>query len=217
MFFVADARLYRESLCRALSHQPGLRMVGAGAPERESFLRIAALQPEILLLDFAAATRPDVVHSVLEASPGSRVVAFGVREQRAEVFACAEAGVAGYVAAEASLDEVAELLRGATDGAVPCSPSIAAILLRDIASIVREHASAHLALLTAREREIVGLIDRGATNKDIGEKLSIEVATVKNHVHRILEKLGVTRRAAAAARMRELARQPEDLNPSVNP
>jgi two-component system nitrate/nitrite response regulator NarL len=67
--------------------------------------------------------------------------------------------------------------------------------------------------LTPREREILELIDSGLMNKEIASALSIELTTVKNHVHHILEKLGVTHRAAAAAKVRKLGHGSKDLHP----
>jgi DNA-binding NarL/FixJ family response regulator len=87
-----------------------------------------------------------------------------------------------------------------------CSPSFAAALLRRVADLahLREVPGPGL-VLTAREREIVGLIDDGLSNKQIAQQLCIQLATVKNHVHHILHKLGVNGRLEAAARFRAYA------------
>jgi two-component system, NarL family, nitrate/nitrite response regulator NarL len=83
---------------------------------------------------------------------------------------------------------------------MPCSPKLAATLLRRVAALAQEQRSpSALDSLTIRERQIVGLIGDGLSNKEIASGLKIEVATVKNHVHNILEKLNVTRRSEAAA------------------
>jgi len=84
-----------------------------------------------------------------------------------------------------------------------CSPRVAGALLRRIAALATDGRSDRVpAHLTNREREIMGLIDEGLSNKEIAKRLRIEVATVKNHVHNILEKLQVHRRGEAAARVR---------------
>ena len=87
---------------------------------------------------------------------------------------------------------------------MPCRPAVAAALLRRVASLPREGAPVDARTLTPRELEIVSLIADGLANKEIARSLQIEVATVKNHVHHILAKLGVTRRteAVTAARSR---------------
>jgi DNA-binding NarL/FixJ family response regulator len=119
------------------------------------------------------------------------------------VLACAQAGIAGYVPREGTLDDLIAALHGAARGEAFCSPRIVAVLLRRIADLSIEwQPLAAAGRLTARELEIVDLIDRGLTNREIAEGLSIEVATVKNHVHNILEKLQIHRRHDAAARIR---------------
>jgi DNA-binding NarL/FixJ family response regulator len=107
------------------------------------------------------------------------------------------------VACDASSDELAAILCSAGPGELACSPRLAAILFRHVAALARDQGSAQSRLLTPREREILELIDGGLMNKEIASALSIELTTVKNHVHHILEKLGVTRRAAAAAKVRK--------------
>ena len=89
-------------------------------------------------------------------------------------------------------------------GELLCPPRTAALLLGRLASLAKgETNNLDGVTLTRREREIVTLIDGGRSNKEIALRLNIEVATVKNHVHRILDKLQVTTRAEAAARLRE--------------
>ncbi len=85
-----------------------------------------------------------------------------------------------------------------------CTPRIAALLLRRVAEAAAPRSSG-LERLTPRETEIVDLIEQGLSNKQIARRLSIELATVKNHVHNILEKLEVARRGEAVARVRALA------------
>src|SRR5881296_1366294 len=92
-------------------------------------------------------------------------------------------------------------------GVAICSPRVAACLLRRVAALAAGHGGdLPRAQLTNREREIVRLIDNGLSNKEIARALGIEVATVKNHVHNILEKLQVHRRGEAAARVRGTSR-----------
>ena len=86
---------------------------------------------------------------------------------------------------------------------LPCSPGVAGALLRRVAALAAERrGECGLERLTAREVEVLRLIERGLANREIAAQLCIELRTVKNHVHRILEKLGVDRRGQAAALMR---------------
>jgi DNA-binding NarL/FixJ family response regulator len=115
----------------------------------------------------------------------------------------AEAGGAGCVTREQSLDELVATLRAVSRGEARFSPRVVAAFLDHIAVLASEHTTPPpLLALTAREREVLALIGRGFSNKEISAHLTIEVATVKNHVHSILEKLHVRRRTEAVARLR---------------
>lgn len=208
VFVVGEARVYCEGLAHLLSGRSSIQVVGAATPTSESMHQIAISDPDVVLVDSATARRGDVVRLISAASSKSHLIAFAVREEEAEVLACAEAGVAGYVACDASSDELAAIMRCAGSGELACSPRLAAILFRQVAPLARAHGSAKQSLLTPRQRQILELIDRGLMNKEIAIALSIELTTVKNHVHHILEKLGVTCRAAAAAKVRESSTDP---------
>jgi two-component system nitrate/nitrite response regulator NarL len=119
------------------------------------------------------------------------------------VLGCAEAGVAGYVPREASLEDLVETIGCASRGELRCSPQLGVTLLRQLAlRAAGVDDAASRAPLTSREVEIVRLIEHGLSNKEIATRLGIQVATVKNHVHNLLEKLRIHRRAEAADRLR---------------
>jgi DNA-binding NarL/FixJ family response regulator len=132
----------------------------------------------------------------------TRILALGVPDEEDDVIACAEAGVAGYVMREDSLDALVVAIESVVRDEMLCSPRAAAALMRRVRVLSAERQEALGQKLTRRELEIVALIDEGLSNKAIAQRLCIELATVKNHVHNILEKLDVSRRAEAAARVR---------------
>ena len=200
VFIITDVRLYCEGLSHALNRRDALVVLGAATPSEETMSRIAATSPHVVLVDSSTVRRPGMVHRILSACPSSIVVAFGVSDDSTEVLECAEAGVSGYVLQSASLEELVRTLQSVQRGELPCSPRIAAIMFHHVATLAAGH-DAPAFPLTAREQAIVGLIGRGLSNKEIATALCIEVATVKSHVHHILEKLGVRRRAAVVARL----------------
>src|SRR6267378_4711403 len=208
VFVVGEVRVYCDGLAHLLSSQPTVQVVGIAAPTRESMQQIASASPDVVLLDSVTARRGNTVRLISATSSKSHVIAFAVREEEAEVLACAQAGVAGYIACDASSDELAAILCRAGSGELACSPRLAAILFRQVGTLARD--TPQLPPLTPREREILELIDSGLMNKEIASALSIELTTVKNHVHHILEKLGVTHRAAAAAKVRKLGHGSKD-------
>jgi DNA-binding NarL/FixJ family response regulator len=125
-----------------------------------------------------------------------------VTESERTVIDCAEAGVAAYVMRDESIEQLVETLAGVARREARCSPRLAGMLLRRVTELA---ANGHVPErpgeppLTQREREVLGLLADGLTNKQIAHRLSIEMPTVKNHVHSILGKLDVHRRTEAVA------------------
>lgn len=202
ILIVAEIRLYREGLALALAQQRGLAVTGAVPAVHEALDVIPTLEPDIVLLDMIGPDALAGVQLIVDARPETRVVALGVANAEQDLIACAEAGVAGYVLRDASVDDLAATVQCAARGELRCSPRMAASLLRRVARLAADRDDAQCVALTRREDEILVLIDQGLSNKEIAARLFIEVPTVKNHVHNILEKLGARRRSEAAAKMR---------------
>jgi DNA-binding NarL/FixJ family response regulator len=178
---------------------------------------VLAAQPDVLLVDSAALERADAMRRAEPALSSTLIVACGVGDAPEEVIACAQQGASGYVARDASAKDLIATVRSIERGELPCSPRVAAMLFRQLASRTRAEPAEGDNGLTIREREVVRLIDRGMSNKEIAATLGIEVTTVKNHVHHVLEKLQVRRRSAAAARMRpSLAPPPQGRHESLD-
>jgi DNA-binding NarL/FixJ family response regulator len=131
----------------------------------------------------------------------AKVVGMSNPESELEIIAYAEAGVSSFVAAEDSLADLIVVLRRTAQGEVLCSPRVAATLLNRLRMLTPANAGDARARLTSRELQIIELIDEGLPNKQIARRLSIQPSTVKNHVHKILEKLDASCRSEAAARV----------------
>jgi len=137
-------------------------------------------------------------------APSTKVLALGLTEEKKRVLRYVEAGATGYVLKDDSLDEMIENVRAAVDDKVFVSPTIAAAMVERLSDLAQmfsnvENSVTDDAGLTPRELEVLELIGEGLTNQQISEQLVIEVGTVKNHVHSILEKLNVGSRGEAAA------------------
>jgi two-component system nitrate/nitrite response regulator NarL len=202
ILIVGEIRLYRDGLTLVLAQHPGFEVVGSVASHAGVPDALQQLRPDVVLLDVAAGGGHDATERIRQAASEARIVVLGVAERELEIMSYAEAGVAGYVSRDASLDSLADAIECAVRGDLQCSPSMAGSMLRHIAALAGGVAEPAPDGLTAREREILRLIDQGRSNKEIAKHLGIEVATVKNHVHNLLEKLHVHRRAEAAARVR---------------
>jgi DNA-binding NarL/FixJ family response regulator len=137
----------------------------------------------------------------MEISPNVRVIVLGVSEDdESEIVACAEAGVVGYHMRTESLDDLLVLIREVAAGKSFCPPRVSAILLRRLSALASQRPPAGKELvLTTREAQILRMLELGLSNQDIATHLCIAVHTVKNHVHSLLTKLGVSTRAEAAA------------------
>lgn len=193
--------LYREGLVESLRGYEQIDVVGAFGDGRETLSQLSALRPQVILLDSTLDDSRGLLREIAREIPGSRTVALALAES--EIVDWAEAGAWSYVTRDASIPELVEAAESAVRGEVRLSPRVAGSLFRRVSRLASEVrvAPAH-DQLTAREREIVGLIDEGLSNKEIAARLFIELATVKNHVHNILEKLNVARRGEAAAKVR---------------
>lgn len=198
-----------------------VRLLGDGLAAclsgRPDFLAVAVVNDLASLRDTLARTKPDVVlidvtqgidlfdvRAIAAERSDVALVALGLNEQRQEVIRCGRAGFAGYIARDASVDTLCTALAGIVQGRLSCPPEISGGLLRALflgTPAPERHDFEHS--LTRRESEVLQLLGDGLSNKEIGSELSLSVATVKHHVHHILEKLELPRRAQAMRRVRD--------------
>ena len=200
---LADVRLYREGLTRLLASNDALTIVHVGSFDRTLLETIGLDPPDVVLLEAGAACQTTIVQDLSARVPSTKFVAYGVTDEASQALRCAEVGVSAFVPAEANGDELARTILSLRSGEFNCSPRVSALLMRRVRmlsqGIVRDDPEDRL---TARELGIVSFIADGLSNKEIAARLGIELSTVKNHVHHILEKLQVARRSQAVARVR---------------
>jgi DNA-binding NarL/FixJ family response regulator len=198
---VADVRLYREGLAASLGQRSNLAVVGVSDSRGDVLARAPGLGPQVIVVDIATRESLQLIRDLRHGLAGVKVLAFAVEEVSSDILECAEAGAAGYVTAEASLDDLVAAIERIARQELVCSPRIAARLFERMS----ERADRPVAdaddcrRLTVREHEVLDFIRQGNSNKEIAQKLNIAEPTVKNHVHHLLEKLAVTTRAQAAA------------------
>lgn len=200
LVIVAGLRLYRELLADAFVAHPAFVVVGEASTVDAAVELVRAVAPAIVIIDVATPGALTLARRIAT----TKVVAVGASDTEEDVLACAEAGVDGYITASASINDLIAALHATARGELQCSPRIVASLFRRVASLAHHEPvkRADFPLLTARERQIAPLIAQGLSNKEIAQRLNIEVATVKNHVHHLLGKLGVGSRLEAMARGR---------------
>jgi two-component system, NarL family, nitrate/nitrite response regulator NarL len=206
IIIVSDTRLYCEGLALSLARVCRVVVVGVADTAASALTCIEEKNPDVALLNFAMHDALALPHAIATARMRVKVVAFSVADTENEVCECAEAGIAGYVARNGSKEDLIAAVENAVRGEVLCSPRVTASLFRRLAAHVQTTSQRPPEpLLTGREQDIIALINRGLSNKEIARQLKISLPTVKNHVHSILEKLQVRRRGAAAALLREAA------------
>jgi two-component system, NarL family, nitrate/nitrite response regulator NarL len=198
---IMEIGLFRDALARAVL-LAGLQVVEAAASAPDATETLNDLGADVVLVDVSRSRGLETLRRIASAAPEIRLLAVAVRDQEPDVLACIEAGAAGYVLRDASLEELADAARRAVRDEPIASPHVIATLMRRVATLSAHGRQAPLQNLTSRELEVLELIERGLSNKEIATQLSIAVTTVKNHVHSILEKLGVQRRGEAASIVR---------------
>jgi two-component system nitrate/nitrite response regulator NarL len=201
VFIVGSVRVYREGLARAFETHAEIRVIGLAATAHDAVRPIRDLGPDIVLVDMSAPHTIAAARTLSAVAP-AKIVALAAPEDEQSVVACAEAGVAAFVASEATFDDIVTATEAVFRGKTICSPGVTATLLHRVAHDARARRHSEFAPLTSRERQVVALIDEGLSNKQIAAELCIELSTVKNHVHHLLEKLGARGRGEAAAHMR---------------
>lgn len=220
VFVAGDIRIYRDGVVAYLGGLPHFTVVGAGTTGEQTLELCRQSEPEVLVLDMAMQASLELVRELMRVATPIKVVALTVPDAERAIIACAEAGIAGYVSRDGSLEDVATAVERAARGEIAIPPSVAAGLYRRVAALAAalEVAGTNGAVvggqgaeLTPRERELMSLLERGLSNKQIAGQLGIEVATVKNHIHNILEKLHVRRRSEAVA----CVQRPTAIHPSV--
>jgi DNA-binding NarL/FixJ family response regulator len=206
LLLVNEIRLMGNVIVAALEGEPDLRVIACVTTYDEALHVIRATQVDVALVS----TRlPDhgglrLTSAISEISPATRVLALGMTEEKTRILRYVEAGASGYILKDDSLEDLVEIVRATQQGKVFVSPQIAAAMMKRLSVLAQmftgiEANMTDTTSLTSREMEVLELISRRFTNQQIAQHLVIEVGTVKNHVHNILEKLNVSSRGKAAA------------------
>jgi len=201
VLLVSDVRLYRDGLVWGLAASGRLQVVAAVDRAPLALERVAD-SIEVMLVDMSMAEARALIRAARVAQPDTFIVAFTVGMEDHAALECIEAGAHGYVSRNGTIEDLMTTVESVVRGEARCSPGLAASLFRRVAALASENEGAcSLRLLTERERQIVELLAQGLSNREIAERLGIEPATAKNHVHHILEKLQIRRRSQVGSRL----------------
>jgi two-component system, NarL family, nitrate/nitrite response regulator NarL len=194
---VSDIRLYREGLAALLGRSGQFEVVASAPGPREAAAHVRDGETDVVVLDVGAGN-VDAARQLLDASPDARLVVLAGPDEPDDLVALAEAGVLGYVMRDYSLGDLGATIESVARNEMVCDPRIATLLLRRVRELTKDRAEPSHGL-TAREAGVLQLVAEGLSNREIASRLHIELTTVKNHVHNVLEKLGAKTRAEAVA------------------
>jgi len=201
VLLVDDHPLFRKGLASLLAREKGFEVVGEAQDGAEALNKTKNLKPDLVLMDIymPGGNGLEATRRIREALSSVKVVILTVSEEDKNLFEAIKCGAHGYLLKKVEPEELFRMLRGVFRGEAPISRATAAKILNEFA------AQAHRATeempeekLTPKEREVIELLTKGWTNKEIGNKLRITENTVKNHLKNILDKLHLENRVQAA-------------------
>jgi DNA-binding NarL/FixJ family response regulator len=205
---VDDHALFREGMVGIINGQPELRVLGEASDGLEAVVMARDLRPNVILMDV---TMPgmdgiEAVRIIKRELPDTRVIMLTVRDEDEKLFEAIKAGADGYLLKTIRAQQLVDMLRAAQRGEPAITPQLAARLMGEFRRMERGSAGANSttadAGLTGREREVLQLLARGASDREIAQELTVSVYTVKAHVRSVLHKLHVGSRQEAARHSR---------------
>lgn len=204
IIILTPVRLFGEGLATCIGSRPDM-FVHAVINDLDSLrVHLSASEVQVVLIDVTQGIDLFDVREIAVEWNDVPLVALGLQEQRESVIQCGRSGFSGYVTRDSSIDRLCSALAEIVAGRLACPPEISGGLLRALFGRAQPtQESAPDPALTRRESEVLGLLGRGLSNKEIGDELCVSLATAKHHVHHVLEKLKLPRRAQAMRLVRD--------------
>lgn len=205
VLLVNEIRLMCNVVAAALEDEPDIKVVECATSVEEALEKINHENIDIVLVSTRLPDRGALrlTEAVTETNPTMAVLVLGVTEKKERVLQYVEAGAVGYIVRDDTVEDMLAAIRAAQKGNALVSPEIASALMERVSELAGMFADLETGViesadLTSREVEVLELLGQNLTNQEIAERLVIEVGTVKNHVHSILNKLDVSTRDEAA-------------------
>jgi len=204
VLLIEDNRLLREGITAMLNEQPDIKAVSA-AGNGDALEKARKLKPHVVLLDLGLKSQNslNIVQRIKKEFHRTEVVVMDLIPVQAEVVEFVKAGVSGFILKDATLGDFLHTIRSVAEGKKVLPPPLTKSLFSQIVEYAVKSGKAERLLkavkLTRREHEVVDLIARGMSNKEIARELNIAVHTVKSHVHNTLDKLALHTRLELAS------------------
>jgi DNA-binding NarL/FixJ family response regulator len=204
LVLIDDNRLLREGLAAMIRSQPGFKVLAASADVDEALQKARESKPDVVLLDFGLEDHDSLsltatIHGEI---PAFRIIVMGLMPVQEDVADYVRAGASGFLMKDASFEEFVATIRAVAGGAEVLPQALTSSLFTQITANSSRGSRARLlesVRLTERERQVIGLLGEGLSNKEIAARMHIAVHTVKSHVHNVLEKLALHSRLEVAA------------------
>ena len=203
LLLIEDNRLLREGLFSILKSQKDIVIINSSGDNKNTMLKIHKLKPNVVLLDLGLRSQNSlhVVEIVRKDFPKAKIIIMDLAPVQADILKYVEAGANGFILKDTSLNDLIITIRAVSEGATVLPP----LLVDSLFSQIVDHAvkegklKANGAIkMTKREREVIGLLGEGMTNKEIAQKIHVSTFTVKSHIHNIMEKLALHTRLEIA-------------------
>jgi len=203
LLLIEDNRLLRDGIYSILKPQKDIVIIAASADAKNSLVKIRELKPNIVLLDLGLRSQNSlqVVEVVRKDFPMAKIIVMDLAPVQADILQFVKAGANGFILKDASLKDFLITIRSVSEGATVLPP----LLIDSLFSQIVDHAVREgktkikeAVQMTKREREVIGYLSDGLSNKEIAQKTHISTYTVKSHIHNIMEKLALHTRLEIA-------------------
>ncbi len=195
-----DHALFRRGLVMVLSSEDDIEVAAEAEDGLDAVRKAEEHAPDVVLMDvrMPKLSGIEATRAIAESVPTTKIIMLTVSDEEDDLYEAVKAGAAGYLLKEISIEEVAEAIRAVVTGQSLISPSMASKLLTEFSNLAKQAEQKMIVpRLTERETQVLRLVAKGLSNREIGEELFISENTVKNHVRNMLEKLHLHSRMEA--------------------
>lgn len=205
VLLVDDHALFREGLAMIIGSQPDMEVVGNANDGLEAVIKSQELKPDLILMDIQMSTMDglEATRQIKQSLPDTTIVVLTVRDDDEKLFEALKSGAQGYLLKDIRSHKMVDMLHSAMNSEAAITPSLAGRVLAEFRrmSLNQKNDSdipSEDNLLTERELEVLSLVTKGASDREVAEKLTVSLNTVKTHIRNILSKLRVNSRRDAA-------------------
>jgi len=206
VYLLIDGRLLREALSRVFRKRPDLLVIGQSGRGEASPCKVLETQCDVLVADFYEETWLPASTALQSGGRAAfKAVLIGMESGAEQFLAAVRSGVTGYLLPDASASDVVSAVRAVFRGEAVCPPQLCSTLFRFVAQTAKELPLQNPASkpdLTLRQQQLVTLVAKGLTNKEIASQLNLSEFTVRNHIHRILKQVDAGSRSQAVETIR---------------